>query len=153
MPLKKIAIGAGLVVAGVILVPTLVAPVAFDMLFPADAGTAQLSEWRVLRDAEASHRDAAHDAPALIVQGALESGYTAVGFPARGRDKGYVWVIANPSTDPRVKQLPADQDFEVSRATLDWLRMQTALDPRVAAYLGAPAHGKNVTAASQGQPQ
>lgn len=153
-PLKKLAIVAGLIVAGIILVPVLVAPVAFDALFPPDAETAQLKEWSVLRNVEESHRDSPQLKAALIVRRALDSGYTAIGFPARGRARGYVWVLANPSTDPRVKQIPQDLDFVVSQTTLAWIQTQTALDPRVTAYLKAPNHADTHTVtAGQGQAQ
>jgi hypothetical protein len=151
MPLKKIAIGAGLVVAGVIMVPMVIAPLAFDVLFPEDANVAQLSEWQVLRDVEAAHHDAQHEAPVLIVRGVLESGYTAIGFPARKRERGYVWVLANPTTAPHVKQMPSDHDFAVSHETIAWVKTQTALDPRVAAYLKSPVHTTSRGIATAGQ--
>jgi hypothetical protein len=138
MPLKKIAIGAGLVVAVVVVVPVVLASVTFDTLFPQDGELAEKSEWAVLQGLEDQHRETPHRAPALVVRNALDSKYTGVGFPARDRDRGYIWVLANPTTKPCVKQLPFDRDFSVSADTLAWVKSQTTLDPHVTKYLEAP---------------
>jgi hypothetical protein len=147
MPLKKIAIGAGLVVAAIIVVPVVLASITFDTMFPPEGELAQKSEWSVLQRIEAAHREAAQSAPALVVKHALNSEFTAIGFPARDRDKGYVWLLANPTTKPCVKQMPHDRDFVLSSSVLGWLKSQTTVDPRVMAYLeSSSAH---VTALAQ----
>jgi hypothetical protein len=138
MPLRKIAIGAGLVVAAVIVVPVVLASVTFDTLFPEDGELAEKSEWSVLQGLEDQHREKPHAAPALVVRNALNSEYTGIGFPARDSDRGYIWVLANPITKPCVKQLPFDRDFVITADTLAWVKSQTALDPRVKTYLEAP---------------
>jgi hypothetical protein len=135
MPLKKIAIGAGLIVGAVILVPVVLASITFDTMFPPNGELAQKTEWSVLQGVEAQHRDTAQSTPALVVRHALNSEFTAIGFPARGRDKGYVWLLANPTTKPCIKQMPHDLDFNVTADVVGWLKGQTSIDPRVTAYL------------------
>jgi hypothetical protein len=42
-------------------------------------------------------------------------------------------------TKPCVKQMPHDLDFVVTAEVVGWLKGQTQIDPRVAAYLEKPA--------------
>lgn len=137
--MRKVAIGVGLIVGAVVLVPVVLASITFDTMFPPEGELAEKSEWSVLQGMESAHRQAAQSAPALVVKHALNSEFTAIGFPARGRDKGYVWLLANPTTKPCVKQMPHDLDFDVTADVLGWLKGQTNIDPRVAAYLEKPA--------------
>jgi hypothetical protein len=108
-------------------------------MFPPAGELAQKSEWSVLQGMEAKHRHSAQSEPLLVVPHAFNSEYTAIGFPARGRDKGYVWLLANPMTKPCVKQMPHDLDFVVSTAVVDQLKRRTPIDPRVEAYLETPS--------------
>jgi hypothetical protein len=147
MPLKKIAIGAGLIVTAVVVVPVVVASVTFDTMFPPEGELADKSEWSVLQGVEAAHRNAVHASPALVVRHALNSDYTAIGFPARDRNTGYVWVLANPTTKPCVKQLPHDEDFVVTAGVVGWLKSRTAIHPRVREYLESSR--RHVTALEQ----
>jgi|UniRef100_UPI00104ED0EF hypothetical protein len=94
-------------------------------------------EYSVLQGVEAQERSRLHASTPLIRKNALNSEYDAIGLPSKGRDHGYVWIIANSDTLPEVKLLPEDASFSVTASQLTEISKRVVLSKEVQDYLVA----------------
>jgi hypothetical protein len=131
------------VIRRVLLVATVAAVLAYGGflyefwrgLGDADGEIAQKREWSVLQGLAVEYQMKPKDSNLLLVRNALQTEYVAVGLPLRDQATGYAWLLANPSSNPRVKLMPGNVKFKLSRRDLERLRTETALDGAVAAFL------------------
>jgi len=96
-------------------------------------------EYSVLEGVESQERGRVHAGTPLVRKHALGSEYDAVGLPSKGRDHGYVWIIAKSDTLPDVKVLPEDTPFAVTPSQVADVAKQVVLSKEVQDYLNAHA--------------
>lgn len=101
----------------------------------ADRELSTKSEYSVLQAFEFDYRQREQEQPYLIEKNALSSDYDLIGLPIAGSERGYVWLIANPSGAPAIKQIPSKADFAISRDVLDAIEKSAQLSPAVRSYL------------------
>lgn len=100
------------------------------------------SEYSVLQSFEFDYRQRTHALPYVIGKNALSSGYDVIGLPRTDGERGYVWLIANPSGAPAIKQMPSGVDFSISSDTLAVIEKSAQLDSEVRSYLAAHIHNQ-----------
>jgi hypothetical protein len=119
---------AGMIVLGVFAIP-------FTIWRYPDGELAQKEQWSLLQSLEMKHREDANASGVRILPRALKSSYTAIGLPRADQPQGYVWVIANPTGQPKVKVLGAQAPFRLSIYEFDSIRNRTIVDADVAKFL------------------
>src|SRR5258707_12115545 len=67
-----------------------------------DGEIAQAPEWALLQSLELKYRHEGQTRGLIIEQHALETEYDALGLPMAGTEFGYVWLLANPRTKPKI---------------------------------------------------
>ena len=92
-------------------------------------------EYSVLQGLEIDYRLRENSLPYVISKDAMGSGFDVIGLPRKGGNQGYVWLIANPGSEPVIKQMPSDADFLIDRDVLVVLDDAVRLDSAVRAYL------------------
>lgn len=92
-------------------------------------------EYSTLQYFEAEYRTSENAKPYIAVKDALGSKYDVFGLPQQGKERGYVWFIANPGSQPAVKRMPDDAMFVLSEDTLSSLEKSVRLSPMVREYL------------------
>jgi len=95
-----------------------------------------LRDWSVLRGVENTHRLEDTRKPFLIIERANGSNLNVVGLPTTD-STGYVWIIANPTSEPAVKQMPSTSAFSLTQDQYDNISAKVQLHPEVAAFLRA----------------
>lgn len=101
------------------------------------------SEYSVLQGFEFDYRQRKQEQPYVIEKNALSSGYNLIGLPKADSENGYVWLIANPSSEPAIKQIPSNVDFSISKDALAAIEQSVQLTPAVQSYLVAHAGPKH----------
>jgi hypothetical protein len=100
-----------------------------------------LREWSVLQGVEHMHRLEEARKPFLIIEQANGSNLNVVGLPIVEQSMGYVWIIANPTSEPAVKRMPSTSGFSLTQEQYDTISRKVQLHPEVAAYLRAHVRG------------
>ena len=93
------------------------------------------SEYSVLQNFEFDYRATKQERSFFVIRNALSSGYDVIGLPRANSERGYVWVIANPSSMPAVKQIPSEAGFSIDLKTLVAIEKLVRLNPTVRSYL------------------
>ncbi|MEE7545957.1 hypothetical protein HF319_01885 [Xanthomonas sp. Kuri4-1] len=93
------------------------------------------SEYSVLQSFEFDYRERKQERNYIIEKNALSSGYDLIGLPKANVDHGYVWLIANPSSEPAIKKMPSDDVFSVNKDALAAIKQSVQLPPAMEAYL------------------
>lgn len=83
-------------------------------------------EYSVLQSVEYQYRDADNNKPYIVVHKALGTELTVIGFPIKGKSKGYVVMLANAAGKPQVKIMP-DMEFVVTREVLAALKKEVGI--------------------------
>jgi hypothetical protein len=95
---------------------------------------ASAREWSVLQAAELAGRAETERKPFLIVRGAGGSDLNVVGIPLKLQSTGYTWVIANPTSEPAVKQMPS-AEFALTQNQYDGICASVEVHPAVRRFL------------------
>ncbi len=95
------------------------------------------SEYSVLQGLEYDYRQREQDKPYVVEKNAFSSGYDLIGVPKGGSKQGYVWLIANPSSAPAIKQMPKEADFSINKDDFAAIEKSALLTPAVRSYLAA----------------
>ena len=95
---------------------------------------AQKREWSVLQGLEYEYRYKVNNSIVVIRQ-AKGTEYDALGLPLADRNIGYAWILANPSSDPRVKLMPTDARVRLSQNDLKRIRNGLNIDRAVLSFL------------------
>jgi len=103
----------------------------------ADSEIAQKHEWSVLQTLELKYRDQQNEKGVLVIPDVDGAHLTAIGLPRTDRPAGYVFLLANPTTTPRVKVLPQAVEYRLSAADIGQIGQQTSVDSEVMTYLAA----------------
>lgn len=101
------------------------------------------SEYSVLQGLEFDYRYRKQDQPYILERNALSSGYDLIGLPKADSENGYVWLIANPSSEPAVKKVPSDVEFLIGKDALAAIEQSVRLTPAVRSYLLARVRHKH----------
>ena len=92
-------------------------------------------EYSIVQAVEYNYRDVENSAPYILLPGALQTERTVVGFPIKGQNRGYVMILADAIGKPKVKILPDDVPFLVTKHALSEIREKTKLSDEVDKYL------------------
>jgi hypothetical protein len=103
----------------------------------ADSEIAQKHEWSVLQTLEMKYRNRQNETGILVMPDVDGTHLTAIGLPRKNRPVGYVFLLANPTTTPRVKVLPKAAEYSLSSAEFRQIGQQTTVDSEVMTYLAA----------------
>lgn len=95
---------------------------------------AQKREWSLLQVLEYEYRYKVNDSIVVIRQ-AEGTEYDALGLPLADRKIGYAWILANPSSNPRVKLMPTDAQVKLSQNDLKRIRNDVKIDRAVLSFL------------------
>lgn len=104
-----------------------------------DGELAQAGEWWVLQSLEFKYRGEANIRGVIVQHHPLETDYDALGFPLAESELGYAWLLANPSSKPKIKLMPSKAKFRLSRADLERVQHEVKMDSEVAAFLNGAA--------------
>jgi hypothetical protein len=91
-------------------------------------------EYSVLQAYEYQYRDVKNDKPYLVFENALKTDATVVAFPIKNKTTGYVVMLAETKTVPKVKAMP-DVDFVVSQRAFIDVRSVTPLSKEVEQFI------------------
>lgn len=95
-------------------------------------------EYSVLQSVEYQYRNKKNENPYFVLRKAIETDLTVIGFPIKGKTKGYAVMLANAKGKPEVKILP-DSDFVVTKKSLAALKAEidisSALDSALASRM------------------
>ena len=91
-------------------------------------------EYSVLQAYEYQYRDVKNDKPYLVFKNALKTDATVVAFPIKNKTTGYVVMLAETKTVPKVKAMP-DVDFVVSQRAFIEVRSVTPLSKEVEQFI------------------
>lgn len=97
------------------------------------------AEYSALQSLEFDYRSSEHSKPYIVVNRALGSKYDVLGLPQKGKNRGYVWLIANPDSQPDIKKIPADVEFVLHKGSLAELEKSVQISPAVRDYLSSQA--------------
>lgn len=93
-------------------------------------------EWSVLQAVELTYRKGSINEPYVILKAAKNSRFTVIGVAAaKNRTGEYVWIIANPVSEPPVKQLPKDVEFSLTQRDYHDVIATASPHAHVAAFL------------------
>ena|SRR6266581_3990426 len=93
-------------------------------------------EYSVLQAFGYEYRDVKNDKPYLVFKNALKTDATVVAFPIKNKTTGYVVMLAETKTVPKVKAMP-DADFVVTKDALEQVRAATPLSKEVEQFIAA----------------
>ncbi len=93
-------------------------------------------EYSVLQAVGYEYRDVKNDKPYLVFKNALKTDATVVAFPIKNKTTGYVVMLAETKTVPKVKAMP-DADFVVTKDALEQVRAATPLSKEVEQFIAA----------------
>ena len=82
------------------------------------------------------YRDVKNDKPYLVFKNALKTDATVVAFPIKNKTTGYVVMLAQAKSSPKVKAMP-DADFVVTKDALEQVRAATPLSKEVEQFITA----------------
>jgi hypothetical protein len=91
-------------------------------------------EYSVLQAYEYQYRDVKNDKPYLVFESALKTDATVVAFPIKNKTTGYVVMLAETKTVPKVKAMP-DADFVASQRAFIEVRSVTPLSKEVEQFI------------------
>jgi hypothetical protein len=97
------------------------------------------AEYSTLQSLEFDYRSSENSKPYVVVNRALGSKYDVLGLPRKGQSHGYVWLIANPDSQPDIKKIPADVEFVLRKGSLAELEKSIRMSPAVRDYLSSQA--------------
>ncbi|MCP1107727.1 hypothetical protein M6G53_20360 [Serratia nevei] len=101
------------------------------------SGAINKHECSIVQAVEYNYREVENSAPYILLPKALQTEKTVVGFPLKGKNKGYAVILADAIGDPKVKILPNDVPFLVTKNALSEIREKTRLSDEVDKYLAA----------------
>ncbi len=93
-------------------------------------------EYSVLQAYGYQYRDVKNDKPYLVFKNALKTDTTVVAFPIKSKATGYVVLLAQTKSLPKVKAIP-DADFVVTKDALEQVRAATPLSKEVEQFITA----------------
>lgn len=93
------------------------------------------NEYSVLQHFEYKFRQKDHAQPYIVEADALGSGHDVIGLPIKGRDEGYVWLIAKSEGIDSVIVLPEKTSFTVDESTMRALEKSVKMSPATAALI------------------
>lgn len=93
-----------------------------------------LHEYSILQSYEHRLRNAANADQYIIIKNALETQHTVVAFPIRGKETGYVVMLAQAEGDPKTKSLP-EVDFVVTESAFEAVKARTKLSPEIEQFI------------------
>ncbi len=137
-PLKNIASTAALLLVfgsiGAMIVWGLVAIPLAVWLHP-DSELAQKPQWSLLQSLAVKYQDDINRNGVIVLPRALRTSHTAIGVPRADRPQGYVWVIADPYGNPKLKAVPDETPFRLKSYELHGLERLMPLDAEILAFL------------------
>jgi hypothetical protein len=93
-------------------------------------------EYSVLQAFGYEYMDVKNDKPYLVFKNALKTDATVVAFPIKNKTTGYVVMLAQAKSSPKVKVMP-DADFVVTKDALEQVRAATPLSKEVEQFITA----------------
>jgi hypothetical protein len=78
--------------------------------------------------------DVKNDKPYLVFKNALKTDATVVAFPIKSKATGYVVMLAQAKSLPKVKAMP-DADFVVTQGAFEEVRAATPLSKQVEQFI------------------
>jgi hypothetical protein len=93
-------------------------------------------EYSILQAFEYQYREVKNDKSYLVFKNALKSDATVVAFPIKSKATGYVVLLAQTKSLPKVKAMP-DADFVVTKDALEQVRAATPLSKEVEQFITA----------------
>lgn len=94
------------------------------------------SEYSILQSYEYEYREVKNDKPYMVFKNALKTNATIVAFPIKNKPKGYVVILAQAKSSPKVKFMP-DTDFIVSQKIIEEVKAETPLSKEVEKFIAA----------------
>lgn len=101
----------------------------------ADGELAQKNEWSVLQVVEYENRDKENAGGPRLIANAAGSTFVVLGLPLVNQNKGYAWLLLNPSSKPTIKLLPSDAQFSLSKKDFELLKAKTQLEHDLSNFL------------------
>lgn len=95
-----------------------------------------LSEYSILQSYAHRCIDLENSAQYVIVDHALKFKHAVIGFPIRGKETGYVVMLAQAEGDPKTKSLP-EVDFVVTESAFEAVKARTKLSPEIERFIAA----------------
>ncbi len=129
---------------GVLIILTIIGTLfvyRYKLLTTVSAGLMQEHEMSVVQALEWQYRNKSN-ATMPLIQHVDRSDSIAVGLPIKGQNQGYVWVLANPTTEPKLKIFPEHVDFRLTESQLEFIVVTTPLDASVRSFLEQHVAGK-----------
>lgn len=93
------------------------------------------SEYSILQYFEYEYRMKRNDLPFVTKKKALGSAFNVFGLPRSGAANGYVWFVANPRDENRIKLLPQETEFEVSEGVVADIEKEMSIARTVKTYI------------------
>ncbi len=91
-------------------------------------------EYSILQAYAYDYRAVKNDKPYLVFKNALKTDATVVAFPIKNKPTGYVIMLAEAKTAPKVKAMP-DVDFVVTRSAFTEVRSASPLSKEVEQFV------------------
>jgi len=95
-----------------------------------------IHEYSILQSCEHRFRNAPNADQYIIIKKALETPHTVVAFPIKGKEAGYVVMLAQAEGDPKTKSLP-EVDFVVTESAFEAVKARTKLSPEIEQFIAA----------------
>lgn len=100
-----------------------------------DSEMAQRPQWSTLQLLAVKYQDDANGNGVIILPRAMRTSHTAIGLPRADQPQGYVWVIADPRGNPKLKAVPDQTPFRLKAYELHGIERRLPLDADILAFL------------------
>ena len=101
-----------------------------------NADLSNKSEYSVLQYYEYELRDSEHSKEYLVFKNALNTKFTVLAFPIKGKSTGYVAVLANSEGVPEVKTMP-QAEFLVTEKAYIAVKKEVAFSTEIDKFIAA----------------
>lgn len=91
-------------------------------------------EYSILQSYGYEYIDIKNEDLCLAINYAFGTSYTIVAFPIRGKETGYVVMLAQAEGDPKTKSL-SEVDFVVTESAFEAVKARTKLSPEVERFI------------------
>jgi len=93
-------------------------------------------EYSILQSYGYEYINIKNEDPYLVISKALGTSYTVLAFPIKGKNTGYVVMLAQAEGDPKTKTIPS-VDFVVTKSAFDAVKARTKLSPEIEQFIAA----------------
>lgn len=97
---------------------------------------ANKTEYSILEACESEYRDVKNDEPYMVLKNALQTDKTVLAFPIRGKETGYVVMLAQAEGIPKDKAMP-ETDFVVTQRAFTEIKATTPLSKEIVLFIAA----------------